>query len=151
MTVAVSNESGATVDEGELARLAQFVLDEMGVDAASELSLMLVDEQAMSRLHEQYMGESGPTDVLAFPMDELDGAAGGGAESELVGDVVLCPSIAEAQGREAGHDTASELRLLCAHGVLHLLGYDHHEPDQEREMFGLQARLLGSFSGAPTS
>ena len=145
MSVAVSNESGVTVDEDELSRLALFVLAEMGVDPEAELSLMLVDEPTMSHLHEQYMGESGPTDVLAFPMDDLEGELAEGVDSELVGDVVLCPAIAEAQARDAGHDTASELRLLCVHGVLHLLGYDHHEPEEEREMFGVQARLLGAF------
>ena len=149
MSVAVNNESGVVVDERGLARLAEFVLGEMGVHPLAELSVMVVDEEAMSQLHEQYMGEPGPTDVLAFPMDDLrplsDAEAG---ETELLGDVVLCPSVAEAQARDAGHDTAAELQLLCTHGILHLLGYDHHEPDDEREMFGLQARLLGSWAGA---
>ena len=144
MTVAVTNESGAQVDESDLSRLAQYVLDEMGVATDAELSVMLVDEATMERLHVEYMGEPGPTDVLAFPMDDLDGAADG--DTELVGDVVLCPTIAATQAATAGHDMADELRLLCAHGVLHLLGYDHHEPADEREMFGLQARLLGSFA-----
>lgn len=147
MTVAVNNDSGCVVDEDSLVRLAQFVLGEMGVDPAAELSLMLVDEPAMAKLHEQFMGEPGPTDVLAFPMDDMDAVGDVGPEaSELVGDVVLCPTIAESQARAAGHDTASELRLLCTHGVLHLLGYDHHDPDEEREMFGLQARLLSAWS-----
>jgi probable rRNA maturation factor len=149
VSVVVSNESGVSVDEAELSRLAAFVLDEMKVSSQAELSLMIVDEPTMSRLHEQYMGEPGPTDVLAFPMDDLHGDLAEGADAELVGDVVLCPAIAETQARDAGHDTASELRLLCVHGVLHLLGYDHHEPEQEREMFGVQARLLGAF--APVS
>ncbi|HEX5016827.1 MAG TPA: rRNA maturation RNase YbeY [Actinomycetes bacterium] len=151
MTVAVSNESGAAVDEDELAELAQFVLGEMGVDSSVELSVTLVDEPEMSRLHEMYMGEPGPTDVLAFPMDDLADEHEGGADTALLGDVVLCPAIAVTQAEEAGHDTAAELRLLCAHGVLHLLGYDHHEPSDEREMFGLQARLLGQFRNAAAS
>ncbi len=147
MSVAVNNESGQAVDEAALAQLAQFVLGEMGVHRSTELSVMLVDEAAMAHLHEQFMGEPGPTDVLAFPMDDLrplpDAETG---ETELLGDVVLCPTIAAAQARDAGHDMAAELRLLCTHGVLHLLGYDHHEPEEEREMFGLQARLLGSWA-----
>lgn len=147
MSVAVNNESGAEVDEHGLVELAQFVLGEMGVHPLTELSLMLVDEPAMSALHEQFMGEAGPTDVLAFPMDDLRPLAERDAdETELLGDVVLCPAIAEAQAANAGHDTASELRLLCTHGILHLLGYDHHDPAEEREMFGLQARLLGAFA-----
>jgi probable rRNA maturation factor len=152
MTVAVSNDSGTEVDEVLLAQVAQFVLGEMGVDPAVELSLKLVDDSAMERLHEQFMGESGPTDVLAFPMDDLGGAPDPEmVEAELVGDVVLCPSIAAAQAREAGHDAAAELRLLCTHGILHLLGYDHHSPDEEREMFGLQARLLGAWGSVSES
>ena len=152
MTVAVSNDSGTEVDEVLLAQLAQFVLGEMGVDPAVELSLKLVDETAMAQLHEQFMGEPGPTDVLAFPMDDVGEApAPEMVEAELVGDVVLCPSIAAAQAREAGHDTDAELRLLCTHGILHLLGYDHHSPDEEREMFGLQARLLGAWESVSES
>jgi probable rRNA maturation factor len=146
MTVAVNNESGSTVDEHELAALAQYVLDEMGIHPQAELSVMLVDEGTMTSLHEKFMGEPGPTDVLAFPMDDLRPLEDEDApESGLLGDVVLCPTIAASQARDAGHDTAAELRLLCAHGVLHLLGYDHHEPEEEREMFGLQARLLGGW------
>jgi probable rRNA maturation factor len=108
---------------------------------------MLVDEGTMTSLHEKFMGEPGPTDVLAFPMDDLRPLEDEDAsEPGLLGDVVLCPTIAASQARDAGHDTAAELRLLCAHGVLHLLGYDHHEPEEEREMFGLQARLLSGWA-----
>ena len=147
MTVAVNNESGDDVDEHQLQKLAQFVLDEMAVHPQAELSLMLVDEGTMTRLHEQFMGEDGPTDVLAFPMDDLRPSPDEDvAESALLGDVVLCPTIAASQAADAGHPASDELRLLCTHGILHLLGYDHHEPDDEREMFGLQARLLSEWS-----
>lgn len=147
MTVDINNESGSSVDERDLADLAQYVLDEMGVHPQAELSVMLVDEDTMTAMHEKFMGEPGPTDVLAFPMDDLRPAEEHEAqESGLLGDVVLCPSIAASQARDAGHDFAAELRLLCAHGVLHLIGYDHHEPDEEREMFGLQARLLAGWA-----
>src|SRR5205823_12973997 len=92
--------------------------------------------------------ESGPTDVLAFPTDELD-TARGPEETEpgpaLRGDVVLCPEVARRQAAQAGHSVADEVHMLCVHGVLHLLGYDHGEPDEEREMFTLQARLLGGW------
>jgi probable rRNA maturation factor len=152
VTVAVNNESGVEVDEVGLARLAQYVLGEMGVHPRTELSLMIVDESAMAALNHEYKGETGPTDVLAFPMDDLHPMSDEEAEeTELLGDVVLCPTIAEAQARDVGRDTAAELRLLCTHGILHLLGYDHHEPDEEREMFGLQARLLGSWSAVEAS
>ena len=143
------NESGVQVDEATLVALARHVLDEMRVHPLAELSLLLVDEVAMTELHEKWMDEPGPTDVLAFPMDELrpgqlSGGAGdeGGADPGLLGDVVLCPAVARAQARRAGHSMIHELHLLCTHGILHLLGYDHAEPEERKEMFGLQTRLL---------
>lgn len=152
MSVEVNNESGSTVDEHRLAGLAAFVMRRMQIHPQAELSVVLVDEPAMTQLHEQWMDESGPTDVLAFPMDELrPGDDDADPEPGLLGDVVLCPAVAETQAREAGHAVADELDLLCAHGVLHLLGYDHHEPTEEREMFGLQARLLAAWQAEKPS
>jgi len=152
MSIEVLNESGAQVGEKDLVDVARHVLDGMRVHPLAELSLLLVDEPAMSELHEKWMGEPGPTDVLAFPMDELrPGQPGsGGSEDEdadpaLLGDVVLCPAVAERQAAKAGHSTQDELELLCTHGILHLLGYDHAEPEEHKEMFGLQAELLASW------
>jgi len=146
MSIEVSNESGVAVDESAIASVARHVLTAMRVNPAAELSVMAVTSDAMAELHERWMDEPGPTDVMAFPMDELvdesrrpDAPEIGPA---LLGDVVLCPSFAVAQARKAGHALADELALLTVHGVLHLLGYDHAEPEQEREMFGLQNRLL---------
>lgn len=162
VSVEVANESGVIVDEHALVGVARHVLERMGVSPLAELSLLLVDVEQMEMLHVRWMGEQGPTDVLAFPMDELDlrgsrgvghGHGSGGAEPEeaapaVLGDVVLCPEIAERQGLEAGHGAEAELQLLCTHGVLHLLGYDHGEPEEHEEMFGLQAELLGSWAAA---
>jgi probable rRNA maturation factor len=152
MSIEVLNESSAQVDETGLVELARHVLDGLKVHPLAELSLLLVDEPAMSELHEKWMGEPGPTDVLSFPMDELrpghlsGGSDDGGAtDPALLGDVVLCPEVAKAQAREAGHSTEDELQLLCTHGILHLLGYDHAEPAEHEEMFGLQAGLLNSW------
>ncbi len=150
MSIEVANESGAEVDERRLERLARFVLDEFGVDPLVELSIRLVDVEAMTALHVHFMDEPGPTDVLAFPMDELhdhrDDVDSPDAPPTLLGDVVLCPPVAAEQARAAGHPTEAELDLLCAHGILHLLGYDHADPDQEKEMFGQQTRLLTGWS-----
>jgi probable rRNA maturation factor len=111
-----------------------------------ELSIRLVDVDAMAALHLHFMKEAGPTDVLAFPMDELndqrDDLDKDDVPPTLLGDVVLCPSVAEGQAKQAGHSLEAELHLLCAHGILHLLGYDHGDETEEREMFGLQRRLL---------
>ena len=162
MSIEVANESGVVVDEPALVGVARHVLDRLGVSPLAELSLLLVDVAQMAGLHLRWMGEPGPTDVLAFPMDELDlrgsrgvanGRGAGGEEPDetgpaVLGDVVLCPEVAERQGAEAGHGTEAELQLLCTHGVLHLLGYDHGEPEEHAEMFGLQGELLGSWAAA---
>ncbi|MFG1702431.1 rRNA maturation RNase YbeY [Nonomuraea sp. M3C6] len=153
MSIEINNESGAGVDEEDLGALAAHVLGEMGINPLAELSIVVVDEDAMAELHEKWMGEPGPTDVLAFPMDELRPGGGARGDSEspadpaLLGDVVLCPQVAARQAKEAGHSTTDELELLCTHGILHLLGYDHAEPEEHKEMFGLQARLLESWQG----
>ena len=150
MTIEVANESGVDVDVFTLEKLARHVLDEMGVHPLVELSIRLVDVPAMTALHEHFMNEPGPTDVLAFPMDELHDQRDDGDDEDapptLLGDVVLCPEVADMQARQAGHGVEDELHLLCAHGVLHLLGYDHADAGEEREMFSTQTRLLESWS-----
>lgn len=146
MTVEINNESDYEVNESEFADLARFVLDEMNLHPQTELSVLFVDTEAMSELHVQWMDEPGPTDVLSFPMDELrPGGADEPTPAGLLGDVVLCPEVAVVQAAAAGHSTTEELLLLTTHGILHLLGYDHAEPDEEREMFALQRRLLLTF------
>ncbi len=146
MTVEVLNESGAPADEATMLDLARYVLAQMRIHPLADLSIMLVDEGAMERLHVQWMDEPGPTDVLSFPMDELRPTPDGqDPQPGLLGDVVLCPAVAQRQGAAAGHTTEAEMELLTTHGILHLLGYDHAEPAQEREMFGLQDRLLAQW------
>ncbi len=146
MSIDVNNESDTRVDDAALAELALAVLDAMGVTPLAELSIVLVDSEAMATLHEQWMDLPGPTDVMSFPMDELrPGSEDRDPEPGLLGDIVLCPSVAERQARDAGHTTEEELLLLTTHGILHLLGYDHAEPDEEREMFDLQRSLLLTF------
>jgi probable rRNA maturation factor len=149
MTIEILNESGAEVDVKELARLARFAMDRMRVHPQAELCIKLVDEDTMAQLNAQWMDKEGPTDVLAFPMDELrPGLVNEEPEEGVLGDLVLCHAIAEKQAAQAGHATADEVDLLTVHGVLHLLGYDHAEPEEHREMFGLQARLLAEWQGA---
>ena len=160
MSIEIANESGVQVDEQALVHVSRHALQRLGVSPLAELSLLLVDVEEMERLHVRWMNEAGPTDVLAFPMDELDlrGSRGVGHgpqdpdEDEVptvLGDIVLCPAVAERQAVEAGHSTQDELHLLCTHGVLHLLGYDHDEPEQHTEMFALQADLLASWQDRP--
>ena len=145
MSIEIANESGVAVDEPSIVAAARFALDRMKVSRLAELSVLLVGLDEMADLHERYLDLPGPTDVMAFPMDELESARRPDAPDPgptLLGDLVLCPRFARDQARKAGHSLMDELHLLTVHGVLHLLGYDHAEPDQEREMFGLQNRLL---------
>lgn len=156
MGIELANESGLRIDEDALIALARHVLTTSGVHPLAELSMLLVDEAAMTALHERWMNAPGPTDVLAFPMDELDPTfrTGRGTDDDaepapsLLGDVVLCPQVAREQARAAGHPAEDELHLLATHGILHLLGYDHGEPAQEQEMFRRQAELLASWRHA---
>ena len=146
MSIDVLNETEFALDELELVALARYVLGEMKVHPQADLCLRLVDEAAMETLHVQWMDLPGPTDVMSFPMDELrPGREGSEPQEGVLGDIVLCPSVAQRQAQEAGHATEEELLLLTTHGILHLLGYDHAEPDEEREMFELQRTLLLTF------
>jgi probable rRNA maturation factor len=143
LSIEVNNESTMSVDEAALQRLAAFALDAMHVHSDAELAILLVDEGAMEQLHVQWMDEPGPTDVLSFPMDELrPGTEEAETPPGLLGDIVLCPQVAQAQAETAGHSTLEELLLLTTHGILHLLGFDHAEPDEEKEMFGIQRDIL---------
>ena len=159
MSIEVLNESHHVVDELALVQVARHVLDALNVSALAELSVVLVDVPTMSEMHVKWMDEPGPTDVMAFAMDELNlrGSLGtaqrhGEPTDEggpaMLGDVVLCPEVAERQAADAGHSTGDELALLTTHGVLHLLGFDHEEPEERAEMFGLQDTLLASWKAA---
>jgi probable rRNA maturation factor len=147
VSIEVNNESSVEVDETALLRLASSALDFLHVHPDAELAIVLVDEAAMEQLHVQWMDEPGPTDVLSFPMDELrPGTEDSPTPAGLLGDVVLCPQVAEAQAQTAGHSTQEELLLLTTHGILHLLGFDHADAEEEREMFGIQRDILVGFA-----
>lgn len=151
MSTEIANETRVGVDEASIVAAARFTLDRMGVSPLAELSVLLVELDVMSDLHQRWMDLEGPTDVMAFPMDELDSARRPDATDvgpALLGDIVLCPEFAAEQARKAGHSLMDELHLLTVHGVLHLLGYDHGEPAEEREMFALQKRILADFRAA---
>ena len=146
MSIEVIDESGHGLDVHHLASLARFVMDRMHVHPQAELCIKAVDEDTIAQLNEQWMDKQGPTDVLAFPMDELrPGLVDEEPEEGVLGDLVLCPDVAVRQGETAGHGTVAEIELLTTHGILHLLGYDHAEPEEHREMFGLQDQLLADW------
>ena len=146
MSIDVLNETDDKVDELELLACSKYVLEQMRVHPQADLCIKLVDEEAMEVLHVQWMDLPGPTDVMSFPMDELrPGLVNEEPEEGILGDLVLCPEVAAEQAVTAGHTMLDELDLLTVHGILHLLGYDHAEPDEEREMFELQRQLLLTF------
>jgi len=147
MAVDVANESDFEVSELEIVEQAAFLLRKLHINPASELSVLLVSEEAMEALHIQYMDEPGPTDVLSFPMDELREGTPDEPSEGVLGDIVLCPTVAQKQAATAGHSLDAELRLLLTHGVLHLLGHDHAEPEEHALMFGMQAQLLAEWEG----
>lgn len=147
MSIEINNESAVEVDEAAIQRLAVYALDQLHVHPDAELAIMFVDEAAMEQLHVQWMDEPGPTDVLSFPMDELrPGTEDRPTPAGLLGDIVVCPQVAIAQATAAGHSALEEELLLVTHGMLHLLGFDHADPEEEREMFGLQRDILVGFA-----
>ena len=146
MSIEVNNESGVDVDEAAILRLATYALDAVRVHPDAELAISMVDVAAMELLHVEWMDEPGPTDVLSWPMDELrPGTDDKPTPPGLLGDVVLCPEVAQSQAEAAGHTLMEELYTLTTHGILHLLGFDHAEPDEEREMFELQKSIVLGF------
>ena len=146
MSIEILNETDTALDELEVLECARYVLREMHVHPQTELCIRLIDEAAMETLHVQWMDLPGPTDVMSFPMDELrPGRDGVDPVEGILGDVVLCPTVAQTQAGEAGHTTEEELLLLTTHGILHLLGFDHAETEEEKEMFELQRTLLLTF------
>ncbi len=157
MSVEVLEESGSGVDVARMTRLARFVIERLRVHPQAELCIKIVDEDTIADVNEHWMGKEGPTDVLAFPMDELrPGLVNEEPEEGILGDIMLCPTVAERQATEArdkgqrGYTTQDEVDLLTVHGILHLLGFDHAEPEEHAEMFGLQARLLAEWESVRT-
>jgi probable rRNA maturation factor len=164
-TVFGANEQrDVDVDVARWVRLARLVLDDERVNERYgediEMSLLFVDSQTIAELNERFLGVSGPTDVLAFPMDEElpptgrqpdEGGRGPGAPTEggdppvLLGDVVVCPAVARRQAAERSIPADEELALLVVHGVLHLLDYDHAEPDETLVMRRREQELLTRF------
>lgn len=152
MTIEIANESGWEGYEESLVAQGAFVLSRLRIHPQAELSIVLADEEAMAVLHERWMDEAGPTDVLSFPMDELrPPSQGENPDPGLLGDIVICPAVASRQAGAAGHTQRDELGVLLTHGILHLLGYDHAEPDEERLMFGLQGQLVAEWNAESNS
>jgi probable rRNA maturation factor len=147
------------VDVSYWAGLARQVLEARGIKGETEVSLLFVDEEAIAALNEQFLGKSGPTDVLSFPIEDEPGPTGrspdfGGSGPgtlpdqgalTLLGDVVICPAVAARHAVEHGVALDDELALLVVHGLLHLLGMDHEDEAEAERMEALEQQLLRRF------
>ena len=146
MSIEISNESEVAVDTDRVLALASSVRDALKLHPMVDVGIIFVDEGPMTDLHIKWMDEEGPTDVLSFPMDELrPGSDLVPSPEGVLGDIVVCPQVATRQAIAAGHEPINEVLLLVTHGMLHLVGFDHAEPEEEREMFALQKKLLEEF------
>lgn len=148
----INNESGMEVDEIGLVALARFALEKLRIHPQAELSILLVEEETMAQYHERFMGEPGPTDVMSFPMDELR-APDDDEEPPvgLLGDIVLCPQVTQRQAAENGREPDAEAEYLLVHGLLHLLGHDHAEPEEKRVMFGIKDNIIAAWERTRTN
>lgn len=142
----VLNETTYDIDCHEFVELADHVLTAMHVSSAVELNIVFIEPGPMEDLHLRWLDLPGPTDVMSFPMDELrPGTPDKLTSTGTLGDICICPQVAEQQAKDAGHSTAEEMLMLATHGMLHLLGYDHAEDAEREEMFALQRKLLLTF------
>jgi probable rRNA maturation factor len=158
-----NEQNDIDVDVERYVRLARVVLESERVATDAEMSLLFVDEATIAELNERFLGYEGPTDVLSFPMDDElppggrwpdQGGRGPGSPSDpgeppsVLGDVVVCPVVAGRQAQERGATLDDEMSLLVVHGVLHLLNYDHAEPEETALMRRREQELLAIFREA---
>jgi probable rRNA maturation factor len=151
MAVDVFNDTDfELMSTDDFVHLSLYIFAELGVNSAVSLNILFVDEDEMRRLNRLWMDEDKPTDVLSFPLDEFTTNSPvfsnknfGVQEVDLeLGDIAICPRVAEVQAQNAGHTAHEEMLLLTTHGILHILGYDHAQADEEAQMFELQRQLL---------
>ena len=138
MTIELVNRSGALVPDKEMISLLDYGIEYMELNPECEISLSFVDVQEMEELHIKWMQEDGPTDVLSFPMDMPENKV----DVVTLGDIVISPAVAAKQAATAGHSVEHEMYILATHGLLHILGYDHADPDEEKVMFTLQEKIV---------
>ena len=138
MSIEITNSSGQLVPTQEVTSLLEFAMRELAINPECDLSLGFIDDEYMTELHIKWMEEPGSTDVLSFPMDMPEN------EGDVVtlGDIMISPVFAAAQARAANHSTEHEICILATHGLLHILGYDHADAEEERIMFALQEEIV---------
>ena len=141
MTIEITNKSGELVPTENVRSLLQNSLVALKLNPECELNLVFVDVAEMTELHIKWMDEAGPTDVLSFPMDIPQDEN----EAVTLGDIVISPAVAAQQAATAGHSVDHEIYILAAHGLLHILGYDHANPAEEKVMFSMQDDLVKKY------
>jgi probable rRNA maturation factor len=146
MSIEIENESGIDAPLEQILALANFALQKMHIDAAADIEILLVNENVMESYHLDWMQESGPTDVLSQPIDGLrPGKPNSPTPAGHLGLIVLCPQVAAKQAVTAGHSELQEELILVAHSILHLLGYDHADKEDETVMFALQQEIVKEY------
>jgi len=148
-SITVDDDTGSSLDLPALEDLASHVMNTLHVDPTCELGITLVDTERITTLHEDWMNEPGPTDVLSFPIDELiPGTPEQPSGPGVLGDIVICPQVARTDAEEAGRSLDEHVQFLAVHGLLHLLGYDHATEGEYARMFALQDELLDTWRAA---
>jgi len=138
MSIEVTNTSGQLVPADQLTSLLTFALGVLDLNPANDLSVSFVKDDYMSELHLKWMDEPGTTDVLSFPMDMPLSSQ----DIVTLGDIVISPVVAQTQAQAQGHSTDHEIYILATHGLLHILGYDHADKEEEKTMFALQEKIV---------
>ena len=138
MTIEVTNTSGQLVPTAEMTSLMTHAMKALDLNPECDLNIAFVEDDYMTELHIKWMDEPGTTDVLSFPMNMPEEPG----EAVTLGDIVISPVVAAAQALTQGHSTEHEIYILATHGLLHIIGYDHADKNEEKVMFDLQEKIV---------
>ena len=141
MTIEVTNTSGQLVPTTEMISLMTHAMKALDLNPDCDLNISFVEDDYMTELHIKWMDEAGTTDVLSFPMDRPETPG----EAVTLGDIVISPVVAAAQALEQAHSTEHEINILATHGLLHIMGYDHADANDEKIMFELQEKIVSDW------
>ena len=144
MTIEVNNSSGQLVPSQDVTSLLTFAMSALKLNPECDLNVGFIDDDYMTELHIKWMDEPGSTDVLSFPMDMPEKPG----EVVTLGDIMISPTFAAVQAKTAGHSSDHEIFILATHGLLHIIGYDHADPEEERIMFALQEKIVEEWKQA---
>jgi probable rRNA maturation factor len=141
MTIEVTNTSGQLVPTAEMTSLMTHAMKALDLNPECDVNIAFVEDDYMTELHIKWMDEPGTTDVLSFPMDMPEEPG----EAVTLGDIVISPVVAAAQALTQGHSTEHEIYILATHGLLHIIGYDHADKNEEKVMFDLQEKIVSDW------